>query len=259
MSSLVLRELGQVVGNEVLCRVGQESIILGLVRRDVSRSQITFDNVWPKHYFWQAVELTGYECNDLFLLINRYVYPLVNALARSIDKAFVTQIVKILKAVNQIAPYSVSGAHECEQWVQRYWQAQRTSTAGRCFLLSSECEAHVLRCRALKLSKSDSRMDASLSRKKHVFDLQDWWLLTTLEKYIVAFQQQAITVTSANLQPVSDRDSVMQTLQYKGLCIQVTCTSLSEKKYGIRVDWTGSITRFNLNHCCLITEKAFMA
>lgn len=273
MSSLDLRDLSQVVGDEVLHRMGQVSILLGLVRRDVSRSQVSFDEVWPEHHFWLTVEPTEYECNDLQTLTSLYVYPLVDALARFVDKTIVTQIVETLRAAKQIVP--VSGARECEQWVKYYWQSQRTSTAGRCFLLSPKCETHVLRRFTSQPSESGPRMDACLSQKKHVFDLHDWWMLSELKKYVVAFQQQAITVTSVNLQPcqkwhktqlnkkldesLPDRCDFAQTLQYKDLCIQVTCTDLPKKKYGIRVDWVGSITRFNLNHCCLIAEEAFTA
>jgi len=244
MSNLNLCDLSNAVGNEILCRMDEASVLLGLVQRDVSQSQITYDSVWPEQQFWSMMEVSKDVCQNLGKLTREYLYPLADSLSRSIEEVILTQLVKTLQIAKQIVPPHVLGLNKCAQWMTNYWQQQETSTVGRGFLLSPDCENRVLKSCSPQVKK--------------MLNSWDWWMLGSLRDYVVAFQQQAITVTSSNLK-LSKYDALTseRTLQYKDLCIQVTCICLPDERYRIQINWVGGITCLNLNHCGLIAEKAF--
>jgi hypothetical protein len=255
MRNFDLCDFCQSIGNEVLHRMDQVSIMLGLARRDVSRMEIAYNDTWPEQRFWSVLNIAASECKDWKTLTCNHLYPLADAMMGHVDAVTVTQLIKILQAAGQVVPSHVLGVHECVQWMLDYWRNQRTSTADRYFLLSPNCESHAIR------QSSKKRISTCLSPTgAEGFDWRGWWMLQSVQDYAIAFQRQAITMTSIDLKPASAKPNTsVQILRYKGLCIRVTCTCLPDEKYRMRVDWVGGISRLNLNHCGLITEKAFTA
>lgn len=251
------KDFAKCVGLEFISCLESNSLVLGLTTSIIANEPADLSEVWPEHVFYTDITIVPEHLKNLSKFIENIVYSSAQGLAVGIDRHLSGQIIDTLKSAKQIVPDHVMGPKDCFSWAYSNWRRQRTRHAGRAFIMSPQCETFLLKNYAWH---GDSFHHCCPELED--FSLKDAYLLTALDKYQIVFQKQAITITSTplKLECKPENVTILDVAQNGDLCVNTKFYyEPRDDKHHLRFEWIGSITQYNLNHCCLIDKEQFTA
>jgi len=246
MSNFDPVKLCEFIGNECIGKFSEAFCLAATVKRRLV--PISFERTLPDQRFWFEYGRGLKHATPTELL--KDLHSAMAGFTRIIEDRYIPAIVKTLKAAYQVMPIEIKGMASCGDYLLNHWTSQQTSLRGRTIIFSPGCFTPFL-------SAGKEAMKGAFSRVTE--PLADSFLFQSLEEGIIAFQRDAITLTSYNiLEPTTlTSTKAVKTFCFNGLALRVTCEIAERLK--VRLEWTGSISQINLNHCLFVPSESFLA